>query len=320
VRRLIDSGLLTGLPVFRGLNQAHPVLLDQTLRLLLLLPGLAMELGVYGAILVYLIAARRRGQLPPDEARDTALFFSLCGLIVVSFLSSSVISNNDFGYRAVMLPQFFFTLLAADVLGAWRLKKNDGPLGATPARRRVVYSLLALGIAGSVCGAVLLRAWLPLESRHAEFGFSQLPTDGYRMRTAFEMLDRIAPQNAVVSFAAIDPASDQQADEVMSPSKFFQRMLVMNTGRQMLNAEMECGSQFGGDPAACPAIQQATAQLYAVPAPSGEWAQQYCNRFGAQYLLLDHWDKLAGSSAGWPVELPVTAQQPGFKIFQCAGK
>ena len=318
VRRMIDSGLVTGLPFFAAWNAAHPVLLDQTIRLLLLLPGLAMELGLYGAVLVLLLLAKRRQTIPADPARDTALFFTLCGLVMTLFISSSVMSNNDFGYRAVMLPQFFLLLLTADVLGSWWIPGKACVVTVTPGRRRLLRSLLALGLAGSVYGAFLLRAWLPMEVPRVQNGFSQLPEDAFELRDAFATLNTIAPKNAVVNFRPIDPRTP--GGEVMSPSEFYQRMLVMDTGRQILNAEHDCATHFGGDPAVCPAIQAATVQLYASPAPSAEWARDYCSRFGAQYLVISHRDPDWESDTGWPVMLPVVAQEPGFRILQCGGK
>lgn len=317
VRRMIDSGLLTGLPIFASLNQSHPVLLDQAIRLVLLLPGLAMELGLNGAVLVLLLRAKRRREpMPKDDARDTALFFSLCGLVMTMFISSTVISNNDFGYRAVMLPQFFLLLLAADVLGSWW---NHGAVPAitiTPGRRRWLYSLLALGVAGFFYGAFLLRAWLPMETANAQNGFSQLPEDAYQVREAFATLDRVSATDSVVSFRPIDRSIDQKA-EVMTPDEYFQRMLVMDTGRQMLNAERQCATHFGGNPSECAAIQNATVQLYATPAPNAQSAREYCSRFAVQYLMVSHRDPAWGSDAGWPETLPVIAQEPGLKIVQC---
>jgi hypothetical protein len=313
VRRMIDSGLLTGLPVFAAWNQSHPVLLDQSLRLLLLLPGLAMELGLYGAVLVLLLFAKRRRSLPSNRARDTALFFAVCGLVMTMFVSSSVISNNDFGYRAVMLPQFFLLLLTADILVGWRTKGVYPALRPTPVRTRLIYSLLALGLAGSVYGAILLRVWLPIEAPIIENGFSQLPEDNFEIRQAFATLNRIAPANAVVAFRAI-PAEVHTKDEVMTPNEFYQRMLVMDAGRQMLNAEWKCATHFGGDPAPCADIQTATTHLYASPSPSAAWARGYCARFGVQYLTISHRDPNWSSQSGWSATLP----EIGFKIFQCA--
>jgi hypothetical protein len=149
-------------------------------------------------------------------------------------------------------------------------------------------------------------------------GFSQLPEDEFQLREAFAALDRVAPKDAVVNFRPNDPRPE--GGEVMSPAEFFQRMLVMDTGRQILNAERECATKFGGDPEECPAIQTATAQLYASPSPSAEWARDYCSRFGTQYLAISHRDPDWNSDTGWPVTLPVIAQEPGFRILQCGEK
>jgi len=232
------------------------------------------------------------------------------------FLSSSVISNNDFGYRAVMLPQFFLLLLAADVLGSWWIPGSVSVIANTPSRRRWLYSLLALGVAGFLYGAFLLRAWLPIEVARPQNGFSDLPEDSYQVREAFAALNRVAPLGAVVSFDPIDRTIGQKT-EVMTPDEYFQRMLVMDTGRQMLNAERICATHFGGNPSECADIQNATIQLYASPSPSAQWARDYCSRFGVQYLLVSHRDPIWESTIGWPATLPVVAQEPGLRIVQC---
>lgn len=319
IRRMIDSELLTGLPIFNTLNHTHPILLDQTIRLALLLPGLAMELGLYGAALVLLLLAHRRSPHPspqdPHNPHSTALFFTLCGLVMTLFLSSSVITNNDFGYRAVMLPQFFLLLLTAELLGSWRLAQPSPLIQPTPAKRRLINALLILGVAGTVYWAILLRAWLPIEARIPQNGFATSADDEFQIRQAFDTLNRIAPVNAVIAFRPIDPTPDRQG-AVMVPNEYFQRMLVMDTNRQMLNAEGKCATHFGGDPAPCQSIQTATAQLYAAPAPA-QAARQYCSQFGVNYLILSAWDPQWSSQTGWPATLPVVAQQPRIKIFNC---
>jgi hypothetical protein len=320
VRQMIDSGLLTGLPVFATLNRSHPFLLDQALRLALLLPGLAMELGVYGFILVLLLLARRRREPAlAHEARSTALYLTVCGLILTMFLSSAVITNNDFGYRAVMLPQFFLLLLVADVLGSWWIPGHQPIITATPGRRRVTNGLLILGAVGTVYAAVLLRAWLPSIVRDPQAGFGTLPEDNYQIREAFGVLNRVAPQNAVVAFRDIDPVLDRK-EEVMTPNEYYQRMLVMDAGRQILNAEGKCAIHFGGDSTPCRAIQRATVELYASPSPNADWALGYCKRFGVQYLVLSHWDPTWNATAGWPTTLQVAAQEPTFKILRCEAR
>ncbi len=329
VRRMIDSGLLTGLPAIAGWNRTHPVLLDQAVRLGLLLPGLAMELGLYGAVLVLLLWVNRReppstesqigyqtGSRAASFAHSTALFFTVCGLLMTMFLSSSVITNNDFGYRAVMLPQFFLLLLTAEILGSWRSSPASAVVPLTPRWRWLLGGLLALGIAGSLYWALLLRLWLPIEAHHPGSGFGPSPQDEFQIREAFGVLDRVAPLSAVVAFRPIDPTPDRH-EEVMMPNEFYQRTLVMDSGRQILNAEGKCAIHFGGDPRPCPAIQTATAQLYTLPAPDAASARQYCLRFGVQYLVISAWDPDWEASTGWPVTLPYVVREPRIRILRC---
>ncbi len=331
VRRMIDSGLLTGLPIFAGWNQKHPVILDQGLRMLLLVPGLALELGVYGAVLVILCVQRWRKRVHgarPDlqaggEASDTAFFFVVCGLTMTMFLSSSVISNNDFGYRAVMLPQFFLVLLTAEWLGAWWFGHHQSATGIQPRRgqRQLLYGLLGLGVAGSVYGALLLRAWLPLEQQRSQDGFGDLSQDAAAVHAAFQRLHSVASPGAVIAFRPIPPEAHQR-DEVMTPNEFYQRMLVMNAGRQVVNAEWQCAVHFGGDPAGCRTILQTLDALYASPSPGARQAQELCKKLGVQYLAISHrdpsWRGSEAHGSGWPETLPTVAQQPGFRLLACS--
>ncbi len=174
-----------------------------------------------------------------------------------------------------------------------------------------------LGVAGSVYGALLLRAWLLIETPIIKNGFSQLPEDAFELRDALATLDRVAPRDAVFAFRPIDPEPNK-GDAVMTANEFYYRTLVMDAGRQILNAEGKCAVHFGGDPARCAAIQSAIAQLYASPAPNAEWARNFCSRFGVQYLMIGHRDPNWNSTTGWPVALPDVAREPGFKIEQCA--
>ena len=127
VRRMIDSGLLTGLPIFAA--EPARIRYCSTRRYAC---SAAAGAGDGVGRLWGRARAAASGQAPPsaepvDAARDTSLFFTLCGLVMVLFISSSVMSNNDFGYRAVMLPQFFLLLLTADVLGSWWIPGKAQP-------------------------------------------------------------------------------------------------------------------------------------------------------------------------------------------------
>jgi hypothetical protein len=314
VRRMIDPQLLTGLPAFAAWNKAHPVLLDQAMRIVLLLPGLALELGFYAAVLWMLLFVRRK-----DEARGLALYLTGWGLVMVMFLRSAVIDSNDFGFRAALLPQFFLLLLAGDLLASWWIPGRVQVVAKTPWRRRTLYGLMALGVAGTLYQGVMLRIFLPLEAHDPANGFSSLPEQVFQARTAFAQLDRVADKSAVVEFNPADPNPGTRGD-VVSPYTFYARSLMANAGRQILSAEQKCASEFGGDSGPCADIERSTASLYALPAPTAAWASEYCRRFGVQYLAAGSMDPAWSDAAGWVRTLPPVASQPEFRIVRCDGR
>ena len=314
VRRMIDPEMVTNLPAFAALRASHPALLDLAMRLLLLLPGLALELGFYGVVLW--LAARRRTQTPGDEANRTAVFLSACGLILVLFVRSSVISNNDFGYRAALLPQFFLLLLGARFLAGRYLEEEAPSAPLTARQRRLLAVSLVLGVAGTAYQAFMLRAFLPIEAAKQGSGFANLPQDVFQARTAFAELNRLAPRYGVVQFNAVDPTADPNGD-VVPPFQFYTRAMLMDSGWQVLNAEPECATAFGGDPGHCAAIRSATNSLYASPAPSAEAALAYCASFGVDYLAATHLDRAWADKQGWVWTLPAAAVQPTFRLLRC---
>ena len=201
VRRFIDPAFLTGLPMFASWNSVHPVLLDQVARLFLLLPGLGLELGLYGAILWFY--GKHRNSYSADGPQRTALYLAGCGLLLALFVRSALNGNNDFGYRVAMLPQFFLLVLAADLLGSWWIEGREPVVLPTVWRRKLVYGLIVLGVAGTVYQAVLLRIFIPLEASRPQSGFADLPTQVFVGRTAFAELDHLSSRSAVVEFNPI---------------------------------------------------------------------------------------------------------------------
>lgn len=317
VRRMIDPELVTKLPMLAALNQTHPALLDLIVRLLLFLPGLALELGFYGAVYLFLLVGRHRLPRQINPAHKTSLFLAGCGLVMVLFIRSSVISNNDFAYRGSLLPQFFLLLLAADVLASWWIPGSHLQFPITRRSRTMLYALLVLGVAGTVYQAFLLRFFIPIEERRSGSGFETLPAEVYQARKALTKLDRTTPRSAVVAFNPVDPSPTGKGD-VVSSYTFFTRSLLMNANRQILNAEPTCASEFGGDSTTCQAIEQSTARLYAAPAVPPEAARDFCRQFGVSFLVVSSKDLIWGDHNGWAFTLPVVDAEPDLRIVRCS--
>lgn len=311
VRRMIGPEPITGLPVLTGIARSHPVLLDQVARLLLLLPGYALELGFYGAVLVAAVRARKRF----DEARRTALFLAICGLGIASFVRSTVIRNNDFGYRAALFPCFLLLLLGAEQV----LARRDDP--ARRAREQSARaqlqtigwtSLLVLGVAGTVFQAAVLRTYAPLSTAMHKLGFESLAERAFAARSAYEAAEM--PANAIV-----------QANPD-SPSEYFSLANMMYSQHaSATDPALDCGAVFGGDPKACPPARAAIAALFRFPAPGAAQAMETCRELGVTYLAAADSDPAWPDGQGWVWTLPPakgdlgkeTPSSGGFRIVNC---
>ena len=110
VRHIIPADSVQGIGWVARLAEAHPAAEDAGVGLVLLLPGYFVELGFYGLVLLAALWAMRRRRL--DEAARTALLLAVAGLAVSTFLRSTIVENNDFAMRSILIAQFFLLLLA----------------------------------------------------------------------------------------------------------------------------------------------------------------------------------------------------------------
>jgi hypothetical protein len=304
IRNMIDSALVTGLPALASIHAHHPMLLDQSVRLFLLIPGYGTELGVFGLILVLALFKWRHF----DHAHRTALFLTLGGLVLITFVRSSVIGNNDFGYRAAMLPCFFLLLLTAE----WFCR---------PAPRRHaawVYLFLVLGVAGTGFQALMLRIYIPLHVAARAPGFTTLPDDAFEARSGYARAASLLPPTAVVQFNLRDP----------SDYGYLANMVYSERAMATDSAD-DCGSVFGGDISRCAQTKQAIRELFATPAPSARQAVNVCKKLGIDFLAVAKNDAAWEDSHSWvwslpPVPNPAASangsgeqSNPRFRIVNC---
>lgn len=297
VRKMIDSSLVTGLPALASIERSHPILLDQFVRLVLLVPGYAIELGAYGLVLI--VAIVRRKSL--GEAGRTALGLAVGSLLLVSFLRSSVIGNNDFGYRAAMIPCFFLLLLTADRL-------------TVPGAKPWINLLLFVGLAGTALQVLMLRVYVPLHVAAGIQGFAGLPEAAYAARTAYGAASEAIPGAAIVQSNLIDPGS------------YFYVVNMLYSERSMVSdAAVDCGAVFGGDPGRCAATQGAVRRLFQSSALPSDEVIKRCHALGVSYLAVARNDPAWEDRSGWVWTLPEASfdrktggsASPSFRVVQC---
>ncbi len=331
VREFILPPFFFQSPHFAALRTAHPLLFLQAVRLLLLVPGYAIELGFYGVVLV--VFFKRRRML--DPARRTALFFCVSGLVMVSFIRSGVIENNDFGYRAAMLPCLFLLLLGSDLLLEMRASSKAAP--RKPARGGLTVALsrrlLLLGVAGTAYQAFELRLFLPLLSAAHQPAVAGLPEAAYAARKAYGKLSSLweaslhGPiQNGLVQDG---PIQDGLVQANTTGDNIYLHLINMlySDRATIVDAAADCGAVFGGDPAPCSRIEQQIQTLFSTPGQTSTKALETCGAWGAHYLAAYREDPAWSDPRGWVWTLPLVATdiEPGaqtsslYRVLDCSG-
>ena len=276
VRKIIDPSFITQLPALASVNSRHPILLDQAIRLVLLPPGYVLELGFFGLILI--LAMRARKSLTPEYA--LAVWLSLAGVILVSFVRSAVIGNNDFGYRVALIPCFFLLLLAADRM------TSAGSKGW-------LSMLLLVGLAGTGFQALMLRVYLPMHVAAGMRGFKGLPEATYNARSEYGRVADLIPDDAIIQANMVDPAN------------YFNVINMLYSERAMAtDGAPDCGAVFGGDPEGCRQTQKAIVDIFAAPAASASEVRARCKALGIGYLAAVPSDPAWQDSSGWVWTLP----------------
>ena len=302
-RRMIDPDSLSDLPGFKQMRRWHLAAEDEAAVLLLMVPGYIAELGFFALVLG--IVGFRLRQLDGDTER-TAVFLVFNGLLVSSFVRSTVIGTNDFGIRSMLVPQFFLLLLGGVLL--------DGTIKVS--RRSVRWALgvtLAVGLVGTVYQAGLLRLYLPVEDRLQRQNLGGLAERNMALREVLHDLDVRSPRMAVVQY------------DTQQPSAFFNFAQLLNTPRQTANGVPGCAVVFGGDRGPCEGIKAELARLYLEPGgyvagtkvEDASEARESCRRLGVGELVATKWDPVWRAKEGWVWTLPAIAATESVRVVGC---
>jgi hypothetical protein len=302
IRRIIDPNGVLALPWFAN-NAQHPHFVGAVgiaLQLILLFPGYFTEFGFYGLILVVAIQAVRRSKL--NESMRTSLALTVASLLISTFLRSTLIDNNDFGWRSILIAQFFLLLLAVH----W----CEGAFEPTSrSLRRAMIVMLWIGFAGTLYQAVGLRLYLPVEDRLGRADSTALAERAMAWRRGFDAMDRAIPGSAIVQF------------NTAQPSDYFRFAQVLQVRRQVATAFPSCASAFGGDPAVCPEIQVHVGRLFSPPSPNAtlpaSGARAECRQLGAGYLIATRWDEVWRDTASWVWTLPAAVDTGDVRVLDC---
>ena len=265
----------------------------------LLLPlNYFLELGFFFAAGILWWRRRKAEEAALSESEWALAVLVVTSMTVCTFLRSSVIANNDLGWRGFLLAQFGLLLWSVDVI-------------CGQSRKSLLTVLLVLGAAGTAYELVILRLYPVL----ADAGVTQStpwmgPPDrqfglrNYAAREAYEWIAHSTAPDAVLQFEPSLASQDTSA--------------LLYADRQLAAADGSCLAVFGGDRSLCPPLVARLADLY--PRNGGAAAASLdaaCHALPVDILVAKDIDAVWADSRSWVWnEKPIFANDR-FRVFRC---
>lgn len=223
-------------------------------------------------------------------------------VVVCTFVRSSVIGNNDLGWRGFLIAQFGLLLWSVDVLTA--------PAALFARERRTLTILLILGASGTVYDVLILRFYPMLADAGivAETPWMapdlQCGSRNYAGREAYQWAASSIPLQAVVQFDPHVRIQDTSA--------------LLYSDRQIAAADSHCLTVFGGDPDSCAVMLAKLNQVY--PA-AGQTAPttlaDVCSGLPIQLIVAKDTDAVWHNPRSWVWnDRPVFANR-FYRLFPC---
>jgi hypothetical protein len=222
--------------------------------------------------------------------------------VICTFLRSSVIGNNDLGWRGFLIAEFVLLLWAVDLFG----DRERLPF-LSPIQKQLLTVFFGLGFAGTACDLTLARLYPLLSDRGVtpvqawispdrEFGHR-----AYAVRSAYEWLQTVTPERATV-----------QANPKVVVNDV---MGTIYSERRTVAGDMTCHSVFGGDPRECAPIAAKAAALF--PANGAIPASEACSSLALDAVVVKDTDDVWRNPNSW-----VWREQPDYsnsyvRVYRC---
>lgn len=297
IREMIHADVLLRIPAMQHAAAVHPMRTLEWIRAVLLVPGYFVELGIFGVgMLAWMISYWRSRSVRSDAERS--LIFLMCiAALVATLLRSTAISNNDFGYRSILVLQFLLVLGTAAWLQRWVEHGRQWHW-----RSILCVTMLGIGVASTMYQMVVLRSYTYF---HAEYA-----STAYQVRQAYQTLQARTTQDAVVLWdepPAVVPGGQ--------PATIAHLLHLLYAGRQAAVVDMDCGVPFGGNASLCAPLLRDVHALYRGQGRVD--AETLCRRWGIQYFVTMKRDPIWENKTSWVWHVPAVAAEPAVRILPC---
>jgi hypothetical protein len=266
-----------------------------------------LEFGVFAIVGWERLRKDVRSTSKLGEAEIASWYFIGTTMLVITFVRSSVISNNDLAYRSAMIAQFILLLWGADYLDGWMFAEEWNCSKRMTAKNMAIVCTLFLGFMGTVYSLAILRTYTVLDDagmivQHANW-FPHPPfvgTDLFEIRTAYEALDRMLPSDSIVQY---------------NPMSVDYLPLLQYDKFQSVDAFPDCGTEFGGDVSRCAPVQNAIAEAFNKPGDTS--IHELCSRLSIDVLVARNSDPAWKDRTSWIWKNAPIAQNSYIRAFRC---
>lgn len=318
VRETFSADGVLASELMQPLAHSHPIMALNLGRLILLLPGIAVELGVFLlAFLAYLVPGWR-GRRPLTLPEKSLVFIAVTILLISSFIRSNVLDINDFGVRSALFLQFGILLMASQI-GLNMPDRSAGLAGATdglqykcPTWIRSISRLaIILGAMTTIHQAIILRFTIPIANAVTRMRpvndsvAANLPHNTYISAIGYAELDGLIPRDAIVQY------------NPYSPNVFWLPVDFVGIDHQTAISSDKpwCGAELGGDPSGCPEMAEVIDGLYS--SATADQARATCHQFGIRYLVAKIYDHVWQDKQSWVWTLSPVVSDEEFRALDC---
>jgi hypothetical protein len=288
----------------------NPLLLELA-KLPVLLIVYFLEFGFFALIMMLCLRRDRRNSVRLSRQRRMGwTMFAVC-LLTMSVLKSAATSQNDLGFRGMLVVQIVLLIWAAPMVHDYFFAVDSAePLGLdAPWIRIALISTLVIGVAGTTCQLVLLRCYTPLadagkvKRTELYFGAPGFGKRTYWLREGFGRLGQLTPPMATVQYNPV-------RDEVLISHLYSPRQAVMG--------DAFCGSGFGGDVEKCRQAFPTIAKVFNDPDAVRKWnLDKFCDDYKVNVLLATDADPVWKDLESWVWHRPNLLANPSMRAVAC---
>ena len=320
VRETFSADGVLASELIQPLAHSHPTMALNLGRLILLLPGIAVELGVFLiALLVYLLPGWR-GRRPLTRPQRSLVFIAVTIFLISSFIRSNVLDINDFGVRSALFLQFVILLMASEIVTAWRVPNCAvGPASAAGGLqykgptwiRSIARLAIVLGVMTTIHQAIILRFTIPIANAVTHMRpvndpvAANLAHNAYISAIGYAQLDGAIPRDAIVQY------------NPYSPNVFWSQVDSVGIDHQTAISfdKPWCGAELGGDPSGCRVMAAAIDSLY--KGATADQARATCRSYKIGYLVSRIYDQTWGDKRSWVWTLKPVVSDQEFRTLDC---